>query len=272
MGAAGFRSSCAITAAAPAGNGGDPAAAGRGALGDGGAGGAGAAGGVGGGAEGRCAPARARGTGGPAGSGGPGDPDGVGAAGRAVPGNASAAGGGGGSCDTSGTPSMGTDLVSRHGSPRRIPSVPVGRDALGMIVSRDPTSSGEATGGGCSGRSAARRLTAASFSKPRSARNSVLWSSRAPGSRNRVTQRANRAASVSCVDIGPVNLGGTPSPGNAAGFREVRAKDRYSLMLATAPIVRALRAAHLHDAPRVELLRLACEKIRALGAPYTSVY
>src|SRR2546429_7694570 len=43
-------------------------------------------------------------------------------------------------------------------------------------------------------------------------------------------------------------------------------------MLATASIVRALRAAHLHDAPRAELLRLACEKIRALGAPYTSVY
>src|SRR5437016_12917946 len=43
---------------------------------------------------------------------------GCGEAGRTVPGNASAAGGGGGSCDTSGTPSMGTDLVSRHGSPR----------------------------------------------------------------------------------------------------------------------------------------------------------
>src|SRR5256886_7792102 len=156
MGAAGFRSSCAITSAAPAGNGGDPAAAGRGALGDGGAG---AAGGVAGGAEGRCAPARARGTGGPAGSGGPGDPDGVGAAGRAVPGNASAAGGGGGSCDTSGTPSMGTDLVSRHGSPRRIPSVPVGRDALGMIASRDSTSSGEEPGGGCTGPSGDPRAT-----------------------------------------------------------------------------------------------------------------
>ena len=37
-------------------------------------------------------------------------------------------------------------------------------------------------------------------------------------------------------------------------------------------IVRALRAAHLHDAPRHELLRLACERIRAEGAPYTSVY
>src|SRR2546425_13324368 len=37
-------------------------------------------------------------------------------------------------------------------------------------------------------------------------------------------------------------------------------------------IVRALRAAHLHDAPRAELLRLACDRIRALGAPYTSVY
>src|SRR5436305_11961369 len=43
-------------------------------------------------------------------------------------------------------------------------------------------------------------------------------------------------------------------------------------MLATASIVRALRAAHLHDASRAELLRLACEKIRGLGAPYTSVY
>src|SRR2546427_9812860 len=37
-------------------------------------------------------------------------------------------------------------------------------------------------------------------------------------------------------------------------------------------IVRALRAAHLHDAPRGELLRIACEKLRGLGAPYTSVY
>ena len=37
-------------------------------------------------------------------------------------------------------------------------------------------------------------------------------------------------------------------------------------------IVRALRAAHLHDAPRTELLRLACERLQSLGAPYTSVY
>jgi L-methionine (R)-S-oxide reductase len=37
-------------------------------------------------------------------------------------------------------------------------------------------------------------------------------------------------------------------------------------------IVRALRAAHLHDASRRELLQLACERIRTLGAPYTSVY
>ena len=43
-------------------------------------------------------------------------------------------------------------------------------------------------------------------------------------------------------------------------------------MPATGSIVRALRAAHLHDAPRAELLRLACEKVRSLGAPYTSVY
>lgn len=37
-------------------------------------------------------------------------------------------------------------------------------------------------------------------------------------------------------------------------------------------IVRALRAAHLHDAGREALLRTACEKVRAAGAPYTSVY
>jgi L-methionine (R)-S-oxide reductase len=37
-------------------------------------------------------------------------------------------------------------------------------------------------------------------------------------------------------------------------------------------IVRALRAAHLHDASRRELLQLACDRVRALGAPYTSVY
>src|SRR5260370_6388639 len=46
-------------------------------------------------------------------------------------------------------------------------------------------------------------------------------------------------------------------------------------MTATLPagsIVRALRAAHLHDAPQDALLRLACEAIRALGPPYTSVY
>src|SRR2546428_6956201 len=43
-------------------------------------------------------------------------------------------------------------------------------------------------------------------------------------------------------------------------------------MPATSPIVRALRAAHLHDAPRAELLRLACDRLRSPGAPYTSVY
>ncbi len=39
-----------------------------------------------------------------------------------------------------------------------------------------------------------------------------------------------------------------------------------------AKIVRALRAAHLHDIGRRGLLQLACDRIRALGAPYTSVY
>jgi GAF domain-containing protein len=37
-------------------------------------------------------------------------------------------------------------------------------------------------------------------------------------------------------------------------------------------VVRALRAAHLHDAPRHDLLRMACERIRAWGPPFTSVY
>src|SRR5713226_1027217 len=37
-------------------------------------------------------------------------------------------------------------------------------------------------------------------------------------------------------------------------------------------IVRALRATHLRDCSRQELLQLACERLRGLGAPYTSVY
>ena len=37
-------------------------------------------------------------------------------------------------------------------------------------------------------------------------------------------------------------------------------------------VVRALRAAHLHDASRVDLLRMACERIQGWGGPYTSVY
>jgi L-methionine (R)-S-oxide reductase len=41
---------------------------------------------------------------------------------------------------------------------------------------------------------------------------------------------------------------------------------------AASKIVRALRAAHLHDASRRELLQLACDRLRAAGAPYTSVY
>jgi len=39
-----------------------------------------------------------------------------------------------------------------------------------------------------------------------------------------------------------------------------------------AKVVRALRAAHLHDAGRQALLQMACERIRAWGPPYTSVY
>jgi L-methionine (R)-S-oxide reductase len=40
----------------------------------------------------------------------------------------------------------------------------------------------------------------------------------------------------------------------------------------TTKIVRALRAAHLHDAPRGQLLQMACDRIQSLGPPYTSVY
>jgi GAF domain-containing protein len=41
---------------------------------------------------------------------------------------------------------------------------------------------------------------------------------------------------------------------------------------ATTQLVRALRAAHLHDESRQALLQMACERIRSWGAPYTSVY
>src|SRR3989442_12443430 len=37
-------------------------------------------------------------------------------------------------------------------------------------------------------------------------------------------------------------------------------------------VVRALRAAHLHDEGRQTLLQMACERVRSWGPPYTSVY
>lgn len=37
-------------------------------------------------------------------------------------------------------------------------------------------------------------------------------------------------------------------------------------------VVRALRAAHLRDTPRHQLLALACRRIQAWGPPFTSVY
>lgn len=37
-------------------------------------------------------------------------------------------------------------------------------------------------------------------------------------------------------------------------------------------VVRALRAAHLHDVGRQKLLQMACDRIRAWGKPFTSVY
>ena len=45
-----------------------------------------------------------------------------------------------------------------------------------------------------------------------------------------------------------------------------------STATAASQIVRALRAAHLRDVGRRDLLQLACERLRGLGAPYTSVY
>jgi L-methionine (R)-S-oxide reductase len=45
-----------------------------------------------------------------------------------------------------------------------------------------------------------------------------------------------------------------------------------TVTLASGPIVRALHAAHLHEASSGELLQLACDRLRALGAPFTSVY
>ncbi|MGE5803964.1 MAG: GAF domain-containing protein [Gemmatimonadota bacterium] len=39
-----------------------------------------------------------------------------------------------------------------------------------------------------------------------------------------------------------------------------------------AKVVRALRAAHLRDASGKALLRMACDRIRSWGPPYTSVY
>lgn len=43
-------------------------------------------------------------------------------------------------------------------------------------------------------------------------------------------------------------------------------------VLKPVPIIRALRAAFTRDAGRQELLQLAARRIRAAGAPYTSVY
>ena len=43
-------------------------------------------------------------------------------------------------------------------------------------------------------------------------------------------------------------------------------------MSEAAKVVRALRAAHLHDEGRQALLQMACERIRSWGPAYTSVY
>src|SRR5207253_1811798 len=141
----------------------------------------------------------------------------------------------------------------------RIPSVPVGRDALGMIGSRDSTSSDDASGRGGGGASDVSGDASVTRRRSTPAAARRLGMSSVPGWSASALKSWN-----SC--------GGGGAPGNAAAFRDGRANDRYSRMLATGSIVRALRAAHLHDAPRAELLRLACDRIRGLGAPYTSVY
>lgn len=44
------------------------------------------------------------------------------------------------------------------------------------------------------------------------------------------------------------------------------------VVLDASPIVAAIRAARLRKAPRTELLQMTADRIRAAGAPYTSVY
>jgi GAF domain-containing protein len=45
-----------------------------------------------------------------------------------------------------------------------------------------------------------------------------------------------------------------------------------AVALESEKVVRALRAAHQHNASRQELLELACERMQGWGGPYTSVY
>lgn len=47
---------------------------------------------------------------------------------------------------------------------------------------------------------------------------------------------------------------------------------RSSAASAATKVVRALRAAHLHDEGRQALLQMACERMQSWGPPYTSVY
>ena len=99
---------------------------------------------------------------------------------------------------TSGTPSSGTDLMSRIDSPRRIPAVPsapdfrsTGVSGLGMTGSRPPKSSGEATGPRCAtegdgdGPAGAMRIRSAPAAASRLATSCVPgWSASACNSSN----------------------------------------------------------------------------------------
>src|SRR5207247_10111922 len=93
------------------------------------------------------------------------------------PGSAVAGGGGGGSCVTSGTPLSGTDRMSFHDSPRRMPSVPSdsaagARGAWGDGIASPGCSlpaGGGGGGGGGGGRRGGRGAGRGSRAAPRGA-------------------------------------------------------------------------------------------------------
>ena len=98
---------------------------------------------------------------------------------------------------------MGTDLVSRHGSPRRIPSVPLGRDVRGMIASRDSTSSGDATARGgspISGEASVTRMRSTPAAASRLGTSSAPgWSASARNSSNNCCGGGSAGSAISPI-------------------------------------------------------------------------